>query len=100
VATGIGGGILTLPWVCKEVGLGYGLILLFLGMIATLWSFTLLIETACTTNIKNVEQMCEAVGGRTLLCFYQTGLVFLLFGAVVGFQVISKFSIPYYAYRC
>lgn len=93
MASGIGAGILTLPYVCKEVGLGYGIILLFLGMISTLWSFSLLIETYWTTKFKNVEHMCQAVGGKTLLWFYQIGILFLLFGAVIGFQVISKPSV-------
>lgn len=90
ISSGIGGGILALPYVCKETGLLLGLSLLVIGMLATYWSFTLLIETSFTVGIKNVEHMCKAVGGKSLLWIYQIGLIVLQFGSCVSFQVISK----------
>jgi len=95
-ATAIGGGVLTLPFVCKLCGLGLGILMLCAGYIATLWSFYLLIKANRATGgdkgHKTYKDFCTACGGRSLFLGYDTAVIFTITGSLLGYQVISIFK--------
>lgn len=80
-----------MPYVCKLCGFAFGLIMLVLGYLATLWSFNLLIDANSKTGgndtFKDFYQKC---GGKTLYVAYDIVVALTIFGSIVGYQVISK----------
>lgn len=93
MASGIGAGVLTLPYVCKINGFGVGLIMLTLGMIGTIWSCRTLAECAIAAKSKKYLQTCQILGGKKLAILYQLTIVSLQYGAILGFQIISIWQI-------
>jgi len=88
-ATAIGGGVLSLPYVCKLCGLVLGLFLLISGFIATLWSFTLIIQADIKSGgHKSFKDFCLKCGGPKLLKGYEYIAMFYLYGSLVGYQII------------
>jgi amino acid permease len=90
LATAIGGGVLTLPYIFKMVGLGLGALMMTAGMICNIWSCGLLKEAAFATKSKRYYQICLILGGKGLGIIYQISIIMLIFGALVGFQIISN----------
>lgn len=88
-ATAIGGGVLTLPYVCKTCGIGLGLIMLFLGFLSALWSFSLLVKAnERAGGCKTYKEFCTKCGGRGLHLAYDFSVIFTIFGSLIGYQVI------------
>ncbi len=83
-------GVLTLPYVCKLCGLGLGVTMLFLGYVATMWSFYMLMQAnERTGGHKTYKDFCLACGGKKLFLGYDTVVIMTIFGSLLGYQVIS-----------
>lgn len=90
-ATAIGGGVLSLPYVCQLSGAILGAILLILGYIATVWSFTMIIRAdEKTGGHAKMKEFLERCGSKGLSRAYDIIVIFFLYGALLGYQVISK----------
>ncbi len=88
--TAIGGGVLSLPYVCKVCGLVLGLVMLAAGYAASAWSFSLIIKTDIKSGgHKSFKEFCMATGGRKLMLFYNIAVFFTIYGTLIGYQVIS-----------
>jgi len=90
IATSIGAGVLTLPYLCKMSGFFSGLLMITTGMLASLWSLYLLIASAESLNTKQYYQICEKTGGRILGLLFHMAVFVEQSGAVIGYQIISK----------
>jgi amino acid permease len=90
IATAIGAGVLTLPYVFKMVGLGLGALMMTVGMICNIWSCGLLKEAAFATKSKKYYQICQILGGKGLGIAYQVSIIMQQFGALVGYQIICN----------
>jgi amino acid permease len=89
MASSIGAGVLTLPYVFKMIGFGAGIIMITLGMIGNIWSCRTLCECALAAKSKKYLQTCRVLGGKTIAFIYQIVIITLQFGCVLGFQIIS-----------
>ena len=88
-ATAIGGGVLSLPYVCKLCGFVLGLLMLAAGYLATLWSFRLIISADIKTGgQRSIKDFCLKCGGPRLLKVYEYVVIFYLYGSLVGYQII------------
>jgi amino acid permease len=87
--TAIGGGVLSLPYVCKLCGLFFGLLLLISGYGATLWSFSLMISADIATGghkeFKNYILKCT---NRKVYKVFDLTTIFYLYGSLVGYQIL------------
>jgi len=88
-ATAIGGGVLSLPYVCQLCGLVLGIVMLILGYLATLWSFSLIISSDDKTGgHAGMKEFLESTVGKTSSRLYDLIAIFYLFGALTGYQII------------
>lgn len=82
--------MLALPYVCKLCGVALGLIMLFCGYLATLWSFNLLISANIQTGgNKSFKDFYAKCGGRKLYLAYDFVVTLTIFGSLIGYQVIG-----------
>ena len=82
-------GVLSLPYVCKLCGLAFGLVLLFLGYLASAWSFSLIIRTdAKAGGFKSFRELCISTGGKRLMTIYNIVVILTIYGTLIGYQVI------------
>ena len=85
----IGGGVLSLPFVCQLCGLVLGLLLLVLGYAASAWSFSMIIHADTKGGgFKTYKEFCSTIGGRSLTIIYNAAAIFTIYGALLGYQVI------------
>ena len=100
-ATAIGGGVLSLPYVCRLCGLILGFGMLLLGFFATVWSFSLMISSDVRKNaelrgegkdkktgIRSIKEFCLQCVGPKMLKAYELIAIFYLYGSLVGYQII------------
>jgi amino acid permease len=86
--------VLALPYVCKLCGVALGLIMLFSGYLATLWSFNLLISANIQTGgSKSFKDFYAKCGGRRLYLAYDFVVTLTIFGSLIGYQVIGNIYI-------
>eukprot|EP00830_Metopus_es_P018069 TRINITY_DN6165_c0_g1_i2.p1 TRINITY_DN6165_c0_g1~~TRINITY_DN6165_c0_g1_i2.p1 ORF type:complete len:478 (+),score=37.77 TRINITY_DN6165_c0_g1_i2:58-1434(+) len=87
--TAIGGGVLSLPFVCKLCGLVFGIILLILGYATSMWSFSMIIGvTERIGTTRSFKEFCLKTGGNKLMLFYNMTVIFTIYGTLIGYQVI------------
>ena len=78
--TAIGGGVLSLPYVCRLCGFGLGIAMLFASYGAALWSFGLIIAADKATGPhRSIKNFCLACGGKKLLKLYELIVIFYLY---------------------
>jgi amino acid permease len=85
----VGSGALTLPYICKMVGLGLGLVLITCGMLGSFWSLEILIEVSETLKSRSYSAICERTGGRLGLSVYNFAILSQQVGALLAYQIIS-----------
>ena len=89
IASCIGVGILTLPYICKMVGLIIGILLTTFGMLIAFWSFNMLIFSSETIGTRRYLNLCKAAGGDKLGALYQAAICIQQFGVVLSCQIIG-----------
>jgi len=62
----IGSGVLTFPYVFKQIGWINGMILLCMGAFGCWWSLYMLIQRARHHNLLNYSQVTRKAGGKCL----------------------------------
>ncbi len=83
-------GVLSLPYVCKMVGLGVALPLLTLGFGASFWSLGLLVDVADRLQCRRFVLLCLKTGGGFLGGLYQACVFAQHLGALISYQIISS----------
>lgn len=87
--TAIGGGVLSLPYVCKLCGFINGLLLLVLGYLAALWSFTMIIGADMKTGgHREFKDYCLKCTNTKVLRVFEYTTIFYLYGSLVGYQIL------------
>jgi len=87
--TAIGGGVLSLPYVCKLCGLVFGMLLLISGYGATIWSFSLIISAdVATGGHKEFKDYILKCTNRKIYKVFDFTTIFYLYGGLVGYQII------------
>ncbi len=85
----VGAGLLSLPYLCKLCGLIPGLILLVIGYFLSLWSFNLIIRSDQKSGgHKSFKDYCMSMGGPKVMLVFNLSLLFTIYGAMFGYQVI------------
>ena len=85
ISAALGGGVLSLSYVCVLSGWVIGLILTIVGCIAGIWSNLLIAKLAVKYNMKNLDEMAFKAGGKCLRKFLQIMMLLYVCGACIGY---------------
>ena len=69
-------------------GWGIGILILFTGMIAGMWSNILIVKMAMKHKLRNLDQIASRAGGQCLKKLLQWMIIVYMIGACTGFQII------------
>lgn len=91
----IGGGVLSLPYMFALSGWATGIILIFVGTIAGIWSNLLLAEMGDKHKLSNLDQVAFASGGTKMKSLLTVCVLLYIFFACIGYQIIFCQLIQY-----
>ena len=93
----VGGGVLSLPYMFVLCGYLMGYILMAVSAIAGTWSNLILARLAINHKKANYNEIVLLAGGPKLQKALQVMLLFYLFGACTGYQIIQTQMVAYIA---
>ena len=94
LASTVGAGILSLPYVMSLAGLYQGIIIFILGMIVSLYSCQLLVLAAEKTGKLTYESIGAELYGPKMRKFAEVNMIFNNYGTVIGYIVLLKDLVP------
>jgi hypothetical protein len=93
----VGGGVLSLPYMFVLCGYLMGYILMAVSALAGIWSNLILARLAIKHKKSNYNEIVFLAGGPKLQKALQIMLLFYLFGACTGYQIIQTQMVAYIA---
>lgn len=94
MASTVGAGILSLPYVFNLSGLYQGIIVFVLGMIVSLYTCQLLVIAAEKTGKLTYESIGSELYGPRMRTFCEVNMIINNYGTVVGYIVLLKDLVP------
>lgn len=94
LASTMGAGILTLPYAINLAGLYFGIVLIIIGMIFSLYTSQLLIIVAETLGIHSYQIIGDKLFGNKMRVFTNINLIINNYGSAIAFLVLLKSLIP------
>ena len=94
LASTVGAGILSLPYVVNLSGLYQGIVLFVLGMIVSLYTCQLLVLSAEKTGKLTYESIGMQLYGKKMQTFCEVNMIINNYGTAVGYIVLLKSLIP------
>jgi hypothetical protein len=86
----LGTGCLALPQKFEQMSFVAGVVLLFLGALASYWSLTLLIKASTKTKIYNYSRLVKEVWGKWPALFLDINILLYILGILISYQCISN----------
>ena len=84
----IGSGVLTFPYVFKQIGWVNGLILLTMGAFGCWWSLYMLIQRARHHNCLNYSQVTRLAGGKVLERILQVSILMYMYATCLACTIV------------
>ncbi|OMJ86424.1 hypothetical protein SteCoe_12087 [Stentor coeruleus] len=94
LASTVGAGILSLPYVVNISGLYQGIILFILGMIVSLYTCQLLVLAAEKTGKLTYESIGNELYGHKMRTFAEVNMIINNYGTVIAYLVLLKDLVP------
>jgi amino acid permease len=94
LASTVGAGILSLPYVVNISGLYQGIVLFILGMVVSLYTCQLLVLSAEKTGKLTYESIGSELFGAKMRTFAEINMIINNYGTVIAYLVLLKDLIP------
>lgn len=91
----IGAGVLSLPYVFKLNGWGFGILFLIIGAVSGDYSNRILAYRACEFNERSYYKLLVKAAGDKMGRFMTIASILYLFGTVIGYAIIMISLIKY-----